>query len=252
MGLDRELAEQRAFYRADAMRSDEWLTALVYEENDEADAQTYRAGRRRIARHLSSMGSLGRVLEVAAGTGRFAELYLPLADSATLVDPSPENLAIADARLGATASTELELIDADIFHWDPAGRTFDTICFSAWLHHVPRDRFDRFWEAVEALLAPDGAVIFDFLDARVPAPGPVVLPDVPTEGYTSYAPADGVSVRDHHGRRWHVVHELWHPDDLARRLSRRGWQVTVLGPGLLSTMLWATAHRRRRHDAPNT
>jgi len=237
------LAEQRDFYRADGVQSDRWLSTLVDARNDDADARRYRAGRQRVADHLSTIGSLGQVLEIAAGTGRLAELYLPLADSVVLIDPSPESLALVAQRLLPAATTDLNLIEADIFDWDPGGQIFDTILFSAWLHHVPHDQFDRFWGTVERLLAPGGIVVFDFLDARVPSPGRVDIPEIPADDYTFYAPVNGVSVRDLHGRRWRVVHNLWRPDDLARRLNDSGWGFTILGPGLLSNMLWATAHR---------
>jgi SAM-dependent methyltransferase len=237
------LAEQRHFYRADAVQSDRWLSKLIDARNDDPDARRYRAGRQRVANHLSTIGSLGHVLEIAAGTGLLAELYLPLADSAVLIDPSPESLALAAQRLLPSATTDLKLIEADIFHWDAGARTFDTILFSAWLHHVPHGQFDRFWGTVELLLAPGGLVIFDFLDARLPSPGRVDIPEIPTDDYTFYAPVNGVSVRDLHRRRWRVVHNLCRPDDLARRLNDSGWEFTILGPGLLSNMLWATAHR---------
>ncbi len=68
-------------------------------------------------------------------------------------------------------------------------------------------------------------------------------PDVPSDAYTFYAPVDGVSVRDLRGQRWRVVHNVWRPDDLEGRLRARGWELTILGPGLLANMLWATAHR---------
>lgn len=86
-------------------------------------------------------------------------------------------------------------------------------------------------------------MIFDFLDAGVPSPGRVDVPEVASEAYAFYAPVDGVSLRDLDGRRWRVVHHLWEPDVLAGRLRERGWEMTVLGPGLLSNMRWATAHR---------
>lgn len=67
------------------------------------------------------------------------------------------------------------MIEADIFDWNAGARIFDTILFSAWLHHVPHDQFDRFWGTVERLLAPGGVVVFDFLDASVPSPGRVEI-----------------------------------------------------------------------------
>ena len=237
------LAEQREFYRADAAQSDRWLSSLVDGRNDEPDARAYRAARQLLADHLASIGSAGRVLEIAAGTGRLAETYLPFADVAVLVDSSAESLALAARRL-RSSTTEIELIEDDIFTWDADGRTFDTVFFSAWLHHVPHERFDRFWATVERLIEPAGTVIFDFLDARQPSPGNIELPAAPTEGYTFYAPVGETSVRDLGGRRWRVIHNLWSPDELAARLTGRGWEMSVLGPGVLSNGFWATAARR--------
>ncbi|WCO68621.1 class I SAM-dependent methyltransferase [Iamia majanohamensis] len=146
-------------------------------------------------------------------------------------------------RLQPASAVDLVLEEADIFDWDADGRVFDTIIFSAWLHHVPHDRFDEFWSLVEGLLAPGGVVVFDFLDATVPSPGKVEVADEPSGGYTFHAPSDGVSIRDLDGHRWRVVHVLWAPDELRARLLGRGWEVAVLGPGLLSNMRWAAAHR---------
>lgn len=149
------LVEQRDFYRADAVQSDRWLSSLIDSGNDDVDARTYRSGRQRVADLLAAIAPLGRVLEIAAGTGRFAQVYLPLADSAVLVDSSPESLALATERLRSAPDlwADFELIEADIFDWDTGQRTFDTILFSAWLHHVPYDVFDRFWGRVEGILA---------------------------------------------------------------------------------------------------
>jgi SAM-dependent methyltransferase len=237
------LAEQQDFYRADAVQFDRWLSTVVDARNDDAEARTYRAGCQRVADHLYTIRPLGQVLEIAAGTGRLAELYLPLADSVVLVDSSPESLVLAAERLLPSATADVKLIEADIFDWEAGPRTFDTILFSAWLHHVPHDKFDLFWQTVERLLAPAGVVVFDFPDARVPSPGRVDIPEVPTDGYTFYAPVNGVSIRDQHGRRWRVVHNLWRPDDLASQLHETGWEFTILGPGLFGNILWATAHR---------
>lgn len=239
-GSEDQLAEQRDFYRADAVQSDQWLSTSG---TTDADARTHRVGRQGIADHLATIEPLGRVLEIAAGTGRLAEVWLPLADSAVLADSSPESLALAAERPRPLAHPRITMIEADIFAWDGGTRAFDTILFSAWLHHVPGDHFDRFWGAVDRLLVPGGVVIFDFLDAQVDSPGEVDIPDSPSDEYTLYAPVDGISARDLHGRRWHVVHELWRSHDLGRRLGENGWQLTVLGPGLLSNIRWATARR---------
>lgn len=235
------LAEQREFYRADAEPFDRWLGALIDEGNDEVTARTYRAGRARLQCAIEEWAPLGDVLEIAAGTGRLAELYMPYASSVLLLDSSPESLTIAAARLAGSSTS---FVEEDIFQWDAGGQKFDTIVFSAWLHHVPHSHFATFWRRVESLLAEDGRVIFDFPDAGITPPGRVDIPDEPTEGYGFYAPVDGISIRDHFGHRWRVIHNLWHTDDLRQRLADLGWVVTVLGAGLFNNIVWASARRQ--------
>ena len=235
------LAEQRDFYRADAEAFDEWLGTLLDEENDEPTARRYRAARGEIASLFQKWAPLGRVLEVAAGTGRLAPLYLAHAEAAVLLDTSPESLAIASRRIGGVSTPEL--VCADIFDWRPTGPHFDTVIFTAWLHHIPLGRFDDFWMALDAVLAPNGRVLFDYPNARVAPPGSSDIPAEPTQEYGFYAPADGISIRDHLGRRWRVVHNLWDPDNLTERLSRLGWATVDLGAGLFDNVRWAHAQR---------
>jgi hypothetical protein len=140
-------------------------------------------------------------------------------------------------------SVDITLTEADVFDWDHHGRAFDTIIFSAWLHHVPHSRFERFWQIIDGLLAEHGEVIFDFPDARVPSPGLAEVPDEPTSGYSFYAPVDGISIRDYDGRRWPVVHNLWDPAELSARLADLGWHMTAIDTGLFANVVWATARR---------
>ncbi len=237
---DELVDEQIDFYRADATAFDDWLVTLLDARNGEPVARNYRAGRQRVAQLFAQRAPLGDVLEIAAGTGRLAELYVLHADSALLLDASPESLAIAARRLGSRR--RIGFLEADVFDWQHAG-TFDTIVFSAWLHHVPDSRFSTFWTKVETLLARGGRVIFDFPDAEVRPPGTVAIPDEPTSDYGFYVPRDGVSVRDHFGRRWRVVHNLWRRDELSSRLDDLGWTTEFVRPGLFENIVWAEATR---------
>jgi SAM-dependent methyltransferase len=232
------LAEQIDFYRADAEPFDRWLGGLLTEGNDAPAARAYRAGRDLIGGVFERGAPLGNVLEIAAGTGRLVDVYARHAESVVLLDASPESLAIAARRLDAATPTSC--VAADIFSWE-GGRTFDTIVFAAWLHHVPQARFDAFWHRVRSLLAIDGRVVFDFPDASLPSTAGEEIPAEPSAAYGFYAPVDGVGTRDHLGRRWRVVHHVWDRDDLARRLQGLGWTMNVLGPGLADTLLWADA-----------
>ena len=235
--------EQAAFYEADAASFDRWLGELIDEANADPTAQTYRAGRSAIAEALGRRAPLGDVLEIAAGGGRLAELYAAHADRIVLVDSSRTSLDLAVARLGPRHA-DVTAIESDVFGWDEQGARFDTIIFCAWLHHVPHARFDQFWAKVDRLLEPEGRVLFDFPDRnRPPAGAHVDIPDEPAEDYRFYAPRDGISIRDHFGRRWQVVHHVWDPDELVQRLRGIGWTMQVLGPGLFSNIVWAEARR---------
>ncbi len=54
---------------------------------------------------------------------------------------------------------------------------------------------------------------------------------------------DGISIRDHAGRRLRVIHNLWDSDDLRSRLATLGWKMSVIGTGLFDNILWASARR---------
>jgi SAM-dependent methyltransferase len=236
------LGEQCEFYRVEADDFDRWLTSLLDERNDDSTARHYRSARLAFQTELADRSPLGHVLEIAAGTGRLAELYLPFASSAVLLDTSAESLGLAGDRLRHSTPSPT-FVEADIFAWDPAGQTFDTIIFSAWLHHVPHPRFDRFWSGVASLLADNGEVLFDYPDVNAGPRGVRDIPATPSEGYTFYEPRDGISIRDHAGRRWRVVHNLWDNDELRSRLAALGWKMTVMGTGLFPNILWASARR---------
>jgi demethylmenaquinone methyltransferase/2-methoxy-6-polyprenyl-1,4-benzoquinol methylase len=244
---DELLAEQQDFYEADAGSFDEFLGRLLDQANEDATARTYREGRRAFAETIAQSAPLGRVVELAAGTGRLAEVYLPFATSVTLVDGSPSSLAIARARL-REAPIDVRFVETDDFDWRPDER-FDTTVFVAWLHHVPLGRFDRFWAQVGAMTAPGGMVHFDVQDAAATGPATTEVPEVPAEGYGLYAPVDGVGRRDHFGRRWRIVHQLWDLDEMRTRLGALGWQVDVLGVGLFANTRWCVA-RRTGADEP--
>jgi SAM-dependent methyltransferase len=235
------LAEQVEFYRADAESFDTWLAGLLDGDNDDPTAVTYRAGRARVAHAFSRMAPLGQVLEIAAGTGRLVELYSAKAESVVLLDASPESLAIAKRRLRAIPA--IRFVVADIFDWDGEGSRFDLIVFTAWLHHVPHGCFEEFWCKIESLLAPGGRVIFDVPDVNVAAPGRADVPPEPSEEYEFYAPVDGISIRDHFGQRWRVVHNLWDIDELRDRLDALGWTVDTFGTGHFANIVWAQARR---------
>jgi len=201
---DEVLAEQLDYYRRRA---------------GEYDATAYgdvAAARARIARLVAQLRPAGNVLEIACGTGLWTEALAGLADSVTAIDAAPEMVEIARGRV-TPANVRFEV--ADVFSWAPGAR-FDVIFFSAWLSHVPADRFDQFWQALRDLLAVDGRVLF--IDEHVDERGKEV-----------YVPGrdEVVQRRLRDGGTFRVIKNFVHPELLELRLRRLGWDCAVRRDG---------------------
>ena len=218
---DEILSEQIAYYRARAPEYDEWflrrgLCDLGPEWNERWDDEVAF-----VAHALDAFAPSGRVLELASGTGWWTERLARYATELTCVDTSPEAIAIARER--APSAT---YVVADIFDWEPDG-THDVVFFSFWLSHVPAPRFDAFWALVARALAPDGRVFFiDNIRKKLPQleeATRVRKASMQTDG-----PQQGEVIRRlNDGREFRAVKIVYEPDDLTRRLTALGWDVTV-------------------------
>jgi 2-polyprenyl-3-methyl-5-hydroxy-6-metoxy-1,4-benzoquinol methylase len=208
------LAEQVAYYRRRA---------------PEYDATSYgdvAAVRPRIERLLGEMSPRGRALEIACGTGIWTEALASHADTVLAVDAAPEALEIARERVDATNVT-FEV--ADIFDWAPATR-FDTIFFSAWLSHVPKRRFDDFWDLLGTLLADEGRVLF-------------VDEPVDERAKESYVRDETVERRLTDGTTFHIVKTFIDPDTLRQDLRRLGWSCATHRADADWPWIYGEAHR---------
>lgn len=184
----------------------------------EYDATAYGdvdAARVRIARLVRQFRPAGRILEIACGTGLWTEALARTADTLTAIDAAPEALQIARERVQNAA-----FIVADVFDWHPDA-TFDVIFFSAWLSHVPTERFDEFWASLRTKLADGGRVLF--IDEHVDE-----------QAKESYLPGrdEIVERRLNDGRTFSIVKNFIVPNELERRLQRLGWDCTVSRDGL--------------------
>src|SRR3984957_10713994 len=152
MNDDDLLAEQRAYYRARAPEYDEWWQRQGrYDLGDEQLLE----GERQVAvldDTLASFGATGSVLELAGGTGWWTERVARTADRLTVVDSSPEVLALNRERVGRS---DVNYVVADLFEWQ-ADSHYDVVFFSFWLSHVPRSRFGDFWSLLYSCLTPSG------------------------------------------------------------------------------------------------
>jgi len=195
---DEILSQQIDYYRRRAGEYD----ATAYGDVD--------AARARIARLVQHLRPSGRVLEIACGTGLWTEALARTAETLTAIDTAPEALDIARERV-----PDATFVVADVFAWHP-GATFDVIFFSAWLSHVPADRFDEFWASIGALLAGGGRVLF--IDEHVDE-----------QAKEHYLPDrdEIVERRLTDGRTFKIVKNFVDPAALERRLQTLGWDCTV-------------------------
>lgn len=194
---DSLLTEQGAYYRA---------IAPEYE-----DHTIPGPGEDELIAALDAFRPTGDVLELACGPGAWTERLLHHAKSVTAVDAAEEMLARAKARVG---EERVRFVQADLFAWTP-DRRYDVVFFSAWLSHVPLDRFDAFWSLIADCLRPIGRVFF-IDDAYRTA-------DELIEGESSST----IRRRLNDGSAYRAVKVPHRPADLEGRLRRLGWQVTV-------------------------
>jgi trans-aconitate methyltransferase len=212
--LDALLAEQTAYYCA---------RAGEYDKTSAFDAES----RAELVAALEAFAPRGRVLELACGTGEWTVELVKHASQLTAVDSSPEMLALNYERV---ARVDVRYMQADLFAWTPPER-YDVVFFSAWLSHVPPQRFEDFWALVAACLNDDGRVFL--IDD-----GPAVAAH---EQLIADAPAPAVGRRLTTGAQYRTVKVFYEPDKLKARLAEHGWEVQIRTVGW--RFFWATASR---------
>jgi len=240
------LSSQIAYYRAHAPRYDDWwFRRGRYDLGDDTRAD-WEGQIATVRSALRDFAPLGSVLEIAGGTGNWTAELVQIADSVTVVDASPEAVAVAQSKVTGGA----EWVVTDVFSYRPA-RRFDTVFFGFWLSHVPLERFDDFWSLVDECLIPDGRVFF--IDNAHPSLSWDVDPDVfrpPDPGQSTVAGIDsitdlesGISTRRAaDGETYDLVKIWWDADQLQSRIEALGWEATV------TTTEWAFlyGHAARR------
>jgi demethylmenaquinone methyltransferase/2-methoxy-6-polyprenyl-1,4-benzoquinol methylase len=201
--------EQIEYYRARAGEYDEWwLRQGRYDRGPEFKAQ-WTSEIELVKAALEEFAPGGNVLELACGTGNWSLELARFADRLTLVDSSPEVLAINAERV---QHPRVQRVQTDIFAWQPSA-TYDVIFFSFWLSHVPPAAFARFWATVRKALAPNGSVFFiDSLD---------------DERSTARDQTSPERRRLNDGREFQIVKIYYEPADLAQRLKAEGWLAEV-------------------------
>jgi SAM-dependent methyltransferase len=209
------LGEQIAYYRARAIEYDR--TAPFVDED----------GYPELVAALGRFAPRGRVLELACGTGRWTGELAKYATELTALDASAEMLMLSRARVGRT---DVIYVQADVFSWSPSER-YDVVFFSAWLSHVPPQRFDDFWELVATCLRTDGRV---FVIDELPAVASL-------ERAIPNAVAPSVERQLTTGERFRNVKVFYEPRLLVDKLATLGWQADVHSTGW--RFFYATAKR---------
>jgi len=191
------VAQQLRYYRARAAEYDATSYAAVSAERASVPAIVDR------------LGICGDVIELACGTGIWTAELVRHATTLTALDGAPEMLDLARERV----PTGVRFEQADLFDWIPTS-SWDVVFFSAWLSHVPADRFSGFWSSVAAALRPGGRV--------------VVLDELPARFHHEAQVEGEVAVRTlQDGSKHEIVKVFWEPAALVERLAALGWRPTV-------------------------
>lgn len=210
------LKEQSEYYRARASEYDEWwFRNGRYNQGAALNAQWF-GEIRTVAAMLEAKAPLGRVLELACGTGNWTRELARLGSEVTALDASPEMLEINARKV---LSSSVRYIQTDLFAWTPDAR-YDFVFFGFWLSHVPEDLFVGFWEFVRRCLRDDGRVFF--VDSLSPSTGTAADHCVQERGTN----LQRRQLND--GREFQVYKIYYDPANLTERLRGLGWDFDVL------------------------
>jgi SAM-dependent methyltransferase len=209
------LAEQARYYRERAGEyEDWWFRRGRYDRGADANARWF-AEVAQVEGALERFRPVGRVLELACGTGLWTRRLVGYADTVTAVDASPEVIDLARAGVD---DPRADYVCADLFAWEPSA-SYDMCFFSFWLSHVPEARFEDFWAKVGRALAPGGRVfLVDSLPSNLSSAVDHRLPE---------RDEDTMTRRLADGREFRIVKRFYEPHALSRRLADLGWDARV-------------------------
>ena len=149
-----------------------------------------------------------------------------------MVDASPETIALNRERVGRS---DVQYVEADLFTWQPdAPGSYDVVFFSFWLSHVPRPRFDAFWDLVGRCLKPGGRA---FLLDNWHDPNRERAGDPFTVGWDYEGDIQFRTLSD--GSEHRVVKIFYEPAELTALLTALGWRAHVRRTA--SAFLYGTA-----------
>lgn len=214
---DELLEEQVRYYRA---------RAPEYDATSRPPGDPFASIANGAMRDLARLGPVRRAIELGAGTGEYTRRLAEMAEDVVAVDTSPEMLDLNAAKVHRS---NVRRVVADAFQWQPDHRA-DLVMFGALLSHIPRSRFDAFWDAVDRMLAPGGRVfVFDESQRGLS----------PEERVGGGDPDVAVRTLED-GRRFRIVKILWDVGELEARLATIGWHAELT---LEDPFYWGTVER---------
>ena len=211
------LAEQRSYYRARAAEYDEWWQRRGRFDRGEEALLEWQRQVTVLDDALASFGATGSVLELAGGTGWWTERLARTADRLTVVDSSPEVLAINQERVGRS---DVNYVVADLFDWQRDSQ-YDVVFFSFWLSHVPRSRFGEFWSLLHSCLTASGRA---FLIDNRNDPQPEAITKDP---YVIKYDTDLHLRRLRDRSEYRVVSVMYEPVELQSLIEAEGWKAQI-------------------------
>lgn len=183
----------------------------VYEKPErQADLELLRP-------QIASLLAGRRVLEVAAGTGWWTEVYADGAANVVATDVNPETLAVASARRAWPATAEF--LRCDAFSLGELPGSFDAAFVGFFWSHVPLSRLDEFIAGVAGRVGAGGRLVFIDNQFVAGSNHPVTRRD--TEGNTYQ------QRRLEDGTQWEVLKNFPTREELEDRLGRLSPDVSV-------------------------
>jgi ubiquinone/menaquinone biosynthesis C-methylase UbiE len=210
------LSEQRSYYRSRAPEYDEWWQRRGRYDRGREELLEWQSQVAVVDDALASFGATGSVLELAGGTGWWTERLARTANRLTVVDSSPEVLALNQERVGRS---DVDYVVADVFDWQSDSR-YDVVFFSFWLSHVPRSRFGEFWSLLQAFLTPSGrAFLIDNRDDP--------QPESTKDAFVLKYETDLHLRRLKDGSEYRVVSVMYEPGELQSLIEAEGWKAEI-------------------------
>ena len=211
------LAEQRSYYQARAPEYDEWWQRRGRYARGEQQLLEWQSQVAVVDDALASLVPPARSWSWPEAPVGGPSVSARTADRLTVVDSSPEVLALNHGRVGRS---DVNYVVADIFDWQGDSR-YDVVFFSFWLSHVPRSRFGEFWSLVASWLTPSGrAFLID--NRNDPQPSTPVK-----DPYVIKYDTDLHLRRLRDGSEYRVVSVMYEPGELQSLVEAEGWKAEI-------------------------